>query len=114
MSTSPHIVSDVMTHTVVAVGRDAPFKEIVQTMEQWKVSAVPVLAGEGRVIGVGSEADLLPKEEFRDSDPTRFEQLRRLNDLVKAGGRARRGAVKTPADSHPHRRPHPSARPPGG
>lgn len=66
-----------MTQTVVALGRDARFKEIVRTMEQWKVSALPVLAGDGRVIGVVSEADLLPKEEFRDSDPTRFEQLRR-------------------------------------
>ncbi|MEU6031471.1 CBS domain-containing protein [Streptomyces tauricus] len=55
-----------MTHTVVAVGREAPFKEIVELLGQWKVSAVPVLAGEGRVIGVVSEADLLPKEEFRD------------------------------------------------
>lgn len=58
---SPHTVSDVMTHTVVAVGREAPFKEIVELLGQWKVSAVPVLAGEGRVIGVVSEADLLPK-----------------------------------------------------
>ncbi|MGX1494673.1 CBS domain-containing protein [Streptomyces tendae] len=56
-----YTVSDVMTQTVVAVGRDAPFKEIVRTMEDWKVSAVPVLEGEGRVIGVVSEADLLPK-----------------------------------------------------
>ncbi|MFD4950770.1 CBS domain-containing protein [Streptomyces sp. NPDC058451] len=85
MHGSPHIVSDVMTHTVVVVGRDAPFKEIVGLMAQWKVSALPVLEGEGRVIGVVSEADLLPKEEFRDSDPDRFTQLRRLPDLAKAG-----------------------------
>ncbi len=85
MHSSPHTVSDVMTHTVVAVGRDAPFKEIVDLMAQWKVSALPVLEGEGRVIGVVSEADLLPKEEFRDSDPDRFTQLRRLSDLAKAG-----------------------------
>lgn len=38
-------------------------------MEQWKVSALPVLEGEGRVIGVVSEADLLPKEEYRLDDP---------------------------------------------
>ncbi|MGH4032047.1 CBS domain-containing protein [Actinomycetota bacterium Odt1-20B] len=82
---SPRTVSDVMTHTVIAVGRDAPFKEIVELMKQWKVSALPVLEGEGRVIGVVSEADLLPKEEFRDSDPSRFDQLRRLSDLAKAG-----------------------------
>ncbi|MEU9733866.1 CBS domain-containing protein [Streptomyces sp. NPDC048002] len=68
MSESPHRVSDVMTHTVVAVGREAPFKEVVELLDQWKVSAVPVLAGEGRVVGVVSEADLLRKEEFRDSD----------------------------------------------
>jgi CBS domain-containing protein len=61
-------VSDVMTHTVVAVGSETPFKDVVQLLDQWKVSAVPVLAGEGRVVGVVSEADLLAKEEFRDTD----------------------------------------------
>lgn len=45
MEHTPHTVSDVMTQTVVAIGQEAPFKEIVRTMEQWKVSALPVLAG---------------------------------------------------------------------
>ena len=85
MSASPHTVSDVMTRTAVAIGRDAPFKDIVKLMEQWKVSALPVLEGEGRVVGVVSEADLLPKEEFRDEDPDRKTQLRRMSDLAKAG-----------------------------
>ncbi|MEU7580131.1 CBS domain-containing protein [Streptomyces sp. NPDC041068] len=107
---TPRTVSDVMTHTVIAVGREAPFKEIVALMEQWKVSALPVLAGEGRVIGVVSEADLLPKEEFRDSDPsllqapgsaraggTPSDQLRRLADLAKAGGVSAGEVMSTPA-----------------
>ncbi|MEU0086040.1 CBS domain-containing protein [Streptomyces sp. NPDC006274] len=68
MSESPHTVSDVMTHTAVAVGSRASYKEIVELMQQWKVSALPVLAGEGRVIGVVSEADLLLKEEYRIDD----------------------------------------------
>jgi CBS domain-containing protein len=85
MTGSPHIVSDVMTHTVAAVGRGAGFKEIVRMMQDWKVSALPVLEGEGRVVGVVSEADLLPKEEFRDSDPDLLTQLHRLDDLAKAG-----------------------------
>ncbi|MGX5210922.1 CBS domain-containing protein [Streptomyces violaceus] len=93
----PHIVSDVMTHTVVAVGRGAVFKEIVKVMEQWKVSALPVLEGEGRVIGVVSEADLLPKEEFRDSDPDRYTQLRRLSDMAKAGGVTAEELMSSPA-----------------
>jgi len=86
-----------MTRTVVAVGRDAPFKEIVRTMEHWQVSAMPVLDGEGRVIGVVSEADLLPKEEFRDSDPAPVEQRRRLSDIVKAGAVTAGELMSTPA-----------------
>ncbi|MEV5607558.1 CBS domain-containing protein [Streptomyces sp. NPDC052225] len=97
MHTGPHIVSDVMTHTVVAVGRDAPFKEVVALMEQWKVSAVPVLEGESRVVGVVSEADLLPKEEFRDADPSRHDQLRRLSDLAKAGAVSAGELMSSPA-----------------
>jgi len=68
MPESPYTVSDVMTHTVVAVGSEASFKEVVGLLDQWKVSALPVLAGEGRVVGVVSEADLLAKEEFRDTE----------------------------------------------
>ncbi|MGW2618979.1 CBS domain-containing protein [Streptomyces sp. NPDC001500] len=97
MSETPHTVDDVMTQTVVAVGRDAPFKEIVRTMEQWKVSAMPVLEGEGRVVGVVSEADLLPKEEFHDSDPSLVEQRRRLSDVAKAGATTAGELMSTPA-----------------
>ncbi|NUP43675.1 MAG: CBS domain-containing protein [Streptomyces sp.] len=85
MYAAPHIVSDVMTRAVAAVGRAAAFKDIVRTMQDRKVSAVPVVDGGNRVVGIVSEADLLPKEEFRDSDPDRHTQLRRLSDLAKAG-----------------------------
>ncbi|WP_329528703.1 CBS domain-containing protein [Streptomyces sp. NBC_01462] len=97
MHGTPHIVSDVMTHTVASIGRRANFKEIVQLMEQWRVSALPVLEGEGRVIGVVSEADLLPKEEFRDRDPDRFTQLQRLSDLAKAGAVTAEELMTAPA-----------------
>ncbi|MEU6541363.1 CBS domain-containing protein [Streptomyces sp. NPDC047000] len=91
MPESPYTVSDVMTHTVIAVGRDAPFKEIVELIDQWKVSALPVLAGEGRVIGVVSEADLLAKEEFRDTDEGD------LKARAKAGGLTAGELMTTPA-----------------
>ncbi|MEU9451206.1 CBS domain-containing protein [Streptomyces sp. NPDC048277] len=97
MHGSPHTVRDVMTRAAVAVGRDAPFKDVVALMDEWKVSALPVLEGEGRVIGVVSEADLLPKEEFRDSDPDRFTQRDRLADLAKAGGLTAEELMSTPA-----------------
>ncbi|MCC3768260.1 CBS domain-containing protein [Streptomyces sp. UNOC14_S4] len=97
MSSNPRTVSDVMTQTVVAVSRTAAYKEIAKVLAEWQVSAVPVLEGEGRVIGVVSEADLLPKEEFKDRDPSRWEQLRQLDDLVKAGAKSAEDLMSTPA-----------------
>ncbi|KUO17694.1 CBS domain-containing protein [Streptomyces dysideae] len=91
MPESPYTVSDVMTQTVVAVGSEAPFKEIVELLDQWKVSAVPVLAGEGRVVGVVSEADLLPKEEFRDTEEGG------LAERVKASALTAGELMSTPA-----------------
>lgn len=97
MTGSPHIVSDVMTRTVVSVGRHTPFKEIVRILQQRHVSAVPVVGEDGEVAGVISEADLLPKEEFRDSDPSRLTQLRRPDDMVKAGSACAARLMTAPA-----------------
>ncbi|MEU1192953.1 CBS domain-containing protein [Streptomyces sp. NPDC005859] len=108
MHGTPHIVSDVMTHTVAAIGRRATFKEIVRLMQDWNVSALPVIEGEGRVVGLVSEADLLPKEEFRDSDPdlprsrlsstgTPTTRLRRLSDLAKADAVTAEELMTSPA-----------------
>ncbi|MDT0449544.1 CBS domain-containing protein [Streptomyces hesseae] len=90
-------VSDVMTRTVVAVSRDAPYKEIARTLAQWKVSAVPVLAGEGRVIGVVSEADLLSKEEYKGREAADVARPEQLGDLAKAGARTAEDLMSTPA-----------------
>ncbi|MCF3147971.1 CBS domain-containing protein [Streptomyces platensis] len=97
MAHSPYTVGDVMTRAVVAIGQEARFKEIVEVMERWQVSALPVLAGEGRVVGVVSEADLLPKEEFRAAQPSRLEQARRLDDVRKAGGLTAGDLMSAPA-----------------
>jgi len=55
-------VADVMTRTVMAIGENAQFKEIVEAMRAAHVSALPVLDSEDHVIGVVSEGDLLVKE----------------------------------------------------
>jgi CBS domain-containing protein len=94
---TPHIVNDVMTTDVAVVGREAAFKEIVRTMQDRKVSALPVVEEGNRVVGIVSEADLLPKEEFRDSDPDRYTQLRRLADLAKAGSLTAGELMTSPA-----------------
>lgn len=55
-------VGDVMTRNVVAVRKDARFKDIVQVMRARKFSAFPVLDDDNRVIGVVSEDDLLVRQ----------------------------------------------------
>jgi CBS domain-containing protein len=59
-----HTVADVMTRSVVSVGALTGYKEIVETLADHSVSAVPVVDDGGHVIGVVSEADLLYKTEY--------------------------------------------------
>ncbi|ALO06472.1 CBS domain-containing protein [Streptomyces venezuelae] len=90
-------VADVMTKKVVAVLPGAEFKEIAAAMERWKVTAVPVVEGEGRVVGVVSEADLLLKEEFHGHRLGLVEQMRRLDATAKAGSRRAEDLMTSPA-----------------
>ncbi|MGQ5637874.1 MULTISPECIES: CBS domain-containing protein [unclassified Streptomyces] len=84
MNGNPAIVSDVMTSRVVALRTGAAFKDIVKAMREWRVSALPVLDDAGVVVGVVSEADLLPKEEYSDADIGRYGQKRDLAEVRKA------------------------------
>lgn len=56
-------VEDVMTPTVVVVGEDTPFKEVVTVMHEHRVSGVPVLNADKKLVGIVTEADLLAIEE---------------------------------------------------
>lgn len=97
MTSGRYTVNDVMTKTVVTITPDAEFKEIAAAMEQWKVTAVPVVEGEGRVVGVVSEADLLTKEEFHDQTPGMIEDMHRLGDIAKAGSVRAKDLMTSPA-----------------
>jgi CBS domain-containing protein len=55
-------VADVMTPDPVAVRANASFKEIAARLRELHAAAFPVLDADDHVIGVVSEADLLPKE----------------------------------------------------
>ncbi|MFI2200486.1 CBS domain-containing protein [Streptomyces sp. NPDC020192] len=84
MNGTPIVVNDVMAHRVVALRTGAVFKDIVKAMGEWRVSALPVLDDAGVVVGVVSEADLLPKEEYSDGGIGRYAQLGHLVDVQKA------------------------------
>ena len=61
------LVKDLMTTQVVTVAPETPF-EILARLVEHRVSALPVVADDGLVLGVVSEADLLLKQQFPDPD----------------------------------------------
>ncbi|MEU3661341.1 CBS domain-containing protein [Streptomyces sp. NPDC032940] len=54
-------VGDVMSDAVVRVQRGTPFKEIAHLLQDYDITAVPVVDAAERPVGVVSEADLLEK-----------------------------------------------------
>ncbi|MQY36596.1 Inosine-5'-monophosphate dehydrogenase [Streptomyces sp. RB17] len=84
MNGAPALVNDVMTHKVVALRAGAAFKDIVKVMREWQVSALPVLDGAGRAVGVVSEGDLLAKEEYPGGDIGHYAEVRFPAEVRKA------------------------------
>jgi hypothetical protein len=107
------LVRDVMTTEVVAVEAWTPFKEIVARLAQHRISAVPVVDADRRVLGIITEADLLLKQEHPDpkADVSLIWTRRRRRERAKAAA-AVAGKLMT-APRPPWRPPPPSPRPPG-
>lgn len=76
-------VSDVMTRNVVAVRQFAEFKDMVEVMRRRRVSAFPVINSDDQVIGIVSEADLLPREAY-PHQPADYGHERRRRIPAKA------------------------------
>jgi CBS domain-containing protein len=55
-----------MSAPAVSVLRETPFKELVRLMDEHRISALPVVDSRRRVLGLVSQADLLPKEAQHD------------------------------------------------
>ncbi|MEV7982278.1 CBS domain-containing protein [Streptomyces sp. NPDC086519] len=82
----PTKVGAVMVTDVVTAGYGTPFKELVRLLEEHRVSGLPVVDEDGKVIGVVSGTDLM-LHQTRDPG----------HDHAHLGGRARRAAVKSNA-----------------
>ncbi|HEU4420967.1 MAG TPA: CBS domain-containing protein [Pilimelia sp.] len=84
------LVRDVMTEPVVAARPETGYKEIIEVMARFGVSALPVIDHDSKVLGVVSEADLLHKVEFTPAElHTRLFQRRRAARKKAAGDTAR-------------------------
>lgn len=81
-------VRDVMTADVVWVRPTSPFAEIARLLHEAEVRAVPVLDEDRRLLGVVSEADLLPTAAEEGSAPRwwRPRHIRRGRHQPRARG----------------------------
>jgi CBS domain-containing protein len=71
---------------------------MVELIEQHRISALPVVDGQRRVIGVVSEADLILKEDRIDlGEQHVFESHRRRQERERAGGTTARELASVPA-----------------
>ncbi len=73
-------VKDVMSTHVIAVREFASFKEIATRLREQRVSAFPVIDLDNKVIGMVSEADLLPKEALEGTVPSVLHSLGRSRE----------------------------------
>ena len=63
--------SDIMTKTVVSVTRETRLRQVARILLENRVSAVPVLDSDGKVIGMISEGDLIGRDEAAERQARR-------------------------------------------
>ena len=61
------LAKDVMKTELVTVGEDTPVKEIARKMLDHDISGLPVVNGQGEILGVISELDLMRKQIAPDA-----------------------------------------------
>jgi CBS domain-containing protein len=91
------LVGEVMTRTVVVAPEDAPFKELVRRMHEHRVSALPIVTEDGRLVGIVSEADLIAKRDPDLWDWHLLEGPHRRADRRKALGVVAAEVMTAPA-----------------
>jgi CBS-domain-containing membrane protein len=91
-------VADVMTRDVVSVTPETGYQKIADVLVSRRVSAVPVVDADRRVVGVVAEADLLAKLEYADRVPRHALAVRRLRaDWARTAGDRAYDLMSTPA-----------------
>jgi CBS domain-containing protein len=100
-------VQDVMTSEVVSVRPGTPLKEVAARLVERGISGLPVCEGDGRVVGVLSEKDILFKEmgpAERGGGPLAWFAVWPAAAAAKANARTAADAMSSPALTiEPHR-----------
>jgi len=83
-----HRIESVMTTEVVTARPSTPFRELVDLLQRKRISALPVVDQDDRLVGIVSEADLLVKQGYPHGgdDVGVVHALRHRQRLGKAAG----------------------------
>jgi CBS domain-containing protein len=68
-SAHPMTVADVMTRDVVSVSTVTPVSAVANILAGKRISAVPVVGADGRLVGIVSESDLIRRAEIGTERP---------------------------------------------
>jgi CBS domain-containing protein len=96
---------DIMVRDVVAVGPEAPVREVALLMLERRISGVPVIDGERHVVGIVSEGDLIRRPEIETDQAPKgwlglfLSEEERARDFVKSHGRKASEVMTQPAIS---------------
>jgi CBS domain-containing protein len=91
-------IKDLRTRDVVSVRPETPLKAVAQVLVERGVSGLPVIAEDGTLLGVVSEADLIIKAQ--DPDAIHHRTLARLlGDSPDAKARTRKSRALTAAEA---------------
>lgn len=85
--------ADIMTTNVITVSPETTVREVAQLLLRHRISGVPVVDGQGRLVGIVSEGDLIGHSEFKD------EQRRSWWLSIFDTGMSARGYARTHAHS---------------
>jgi CBS domain-containing protein len=97
------LAGDIMVKDVVSVSPETPVRDVALLMLERRISGVPVVDAEGRVLGIVSEGDLIRRPEIEtDHTPKGWLGLflsdeDRARDFVKSHGRKAREVMTQPA-----------------
>ncbi|MEC3982234.1 CBS domain-containing protein [Amycolatopsis sp. H20-H5] len=94
-------VSELMTPDPIAVNVDASYKQLDELLAGSLISAVPVIDGHGKPIGVVSEADLLARLRHRTGEtrPGLFSSAASRQDWDKSRGLIAADLMTTPVQT---------------
>jgi len=89
---------EVMSSPVVTVGPDTPVRELVELILRSRISGVPVVDADQRVLGIVTESDLLEKEDRPSPEPPLISWHGRSLRLERMLGRYRKATGTTARD----------------